>query len=179
PHGAKQAFAQATNPITVCSLGVTERLTINPQTLNTLIDALGTTPIAAYLPEMLRFYFEFHDSQGEGYLAQIHDLLTVMIALGKITFSTRKVTVDVEADSELMRGTTVADLRGHWGDRKSTRLNSSHVSISYAVFCLKKKNYIYINLNQQTVNNVADINCQAMDVHHLLVIDMLVIQDSA
>src|SRR5699024_12305749 len=29
-------------------------------------------------------------------------------------------------------------------DRKSTRLNSSHVSISYAVFCLKKKK-IYIN----------------------------------
>src|SRR5699024_11508106 len=26
-----------------------------------------------------------------------------------------------------------------WGDRKSTRLNSSHVSSSYAVFCLKKK----------------------------------------
>src|SRR5207249_5968950 len=26
------------------------------------------------------------------------------------------------------------------GDRKSTRLNSSHVSMSYAVFCLKKKN---------------------------------------
>src|SRR5699024_12286581 len=29
--------------------------------------------------------------------------------------------------------------RGHDRDRKSTRLNSSHVSISYAVFCLKKK----------------------------------------
>src|SRR3989442_11678282 len=28
------------------------------------------------------------------------------------------------------------------GDRKSTRLNSSHVRISYAVFCLKKKNRI-------------------------------------
>src|SRR5438309_5469301 len=27
----------------------------------------------------------------------------------------------------------------HRGDRKSTRLNSSHSSISYAVFCLKKK----------------------------------------
>src|SRR3712207_7865668 len=26
-----------------------------------------------------------------------------------------------------------------WGDRKSTRLNSSHPNISYAVFCLKKK----------------------------------------
>src|SRR5437868_15465419 len=30
-------------------------------------------------------------------------------------------------------------LRPADGDRKSTRLNSSHVSISYAVFCLKKK----------------------------------------
>src|SRR5438874_10971246 len=29
--------------------------------------------------------------------------------------------------------------RAHDGDRKSTRLNSSHVEISYAVFCLKKK----------------------------------------
>src|SRR5699024_12368594 len=28
---------------------------------------------------------------------------------------------------------------GTFGDRKSTRLNSSHVSISYAVFCLKQK----------------------------------------
>src|SRR6266540_5197975 len=27
----------------------------------------------------------------------------------------------------------------HRGDRKSTRLNSSHITISYAVFCLKKK----------------------------------------
>src|SRR5690606_42137244 len=30
-------------------------------------------------------------------------------------------------------------LRDAHGDRKSTRLNSSHVKISYAVFCLKKK----------------------------------------
>src|SRR5215208_7915105 len=29
--------------------------------------------------------------------------------------------------------------RSHARDRKSTRLNSSHVAISYAVFCLKKK----------------------------------------
>src|SRR5699024_12609094 len=31
------------------------------------------------------------------------------------------------------------DTPADWADRKSTRLNSSHVSISYAVFCLKKK----------------------------------------
>src|SRR3712207_8419523 len=30
------------------------------------------------------------------------------------------------------------------GDRKSTRLNSSHANISYAVFCLKKKKKVYI-----------------------------------
>src|SRR3712207_7731594 len=35
-------------------------------------------------------------------------------------------------------------------DRKSTRLNSSHANISYAVFCLKKKKYIHLHLS--TVN---------------------------
>src|ERR1039458_10555169 len=34
------------------------------------------------------------------------------------------------------------------GDRKSTRLNSSHLGISYAVFCLKKKNTVYIVLDR-------------------------------
>src|SRR3712207_8276895 len=34
------------------------------------------------------------------------------------------------------------------GDRKSTRLNSSHANISYAVFCLKKKN---ITLNSAQI----------------------------
>src|SRR5699024_12636071 len=49
------------------------------------------------------------------------------------------------------RGGVQADVDGFdAADRKSTRLNSSHVSISYAVFCLKKKIYaaksaIYIN----------------------------------
>src|SRR3712207_7839613 len=32
-------------------------------------------------------------------------------------------------------------------DRKSTRLNSSHANISYAVFCLKKKKNIILNLS--------------------------------
>src|SRR3712207_7399376 len=33
----------------------------------------------------------------------------------------------------------VTSLQMFWLDRKSTRLNSSHANISYAVFCLKKK----------------------------------------
>src|SRR3712207_7873878 len=36
------------------------------------------------------------------------------------------------------------ELRGGRGDRKSTRLNSSHANISYAVFCLKKKKWPYM-----------------------------------
>src|SRR5690606_40852963 len=37
-------------------------------------------------------------------------------------------------------GTTPSARRAQRLDRKSTRLNSSHVKISYAVFCLKKQN---------------------------------------
>src|SRR5690625_6107369 len=38
------------------------------------------------------------------------------------------------------RGMRVEPMDADHLDRKSTRLNSSHVAISYAVFCLKKKN---------------------------------------
>src|SRR6266540_6668954 len=37
------------------------------------------------------------------------------------------------------RGGVRGEPRGPGRDRKSTRLNSSHITISYAVFCLKKK----------------------------------------
>src|SRR5688572_31535401 len=36
-------------------------------------------------------------------------------------------------------------------DRKSTRLNSSHSQISYAVFCLKKKKKTYKNINNTQI----------------------------
>src|SRR5207249_4276045 len=45
--------------------------------------------------------------------------------------------------------------RGRGGDRKSTRLNSSHVSISYAVFCLKKKNKILVTYSAVTERSLA------------------------
>src|SRR5689334_23832734 len=44
-----------------------------------------------------------------------------------------------EADGFAGVGGEHAALEAPGGDRKSTRLNSSHSSISYAVFCLKKK----------------------------------------
>src|SRR5256885_10813164 len=48
----------------------------------------------------------------------------------KITALDRRYTAVIQALDDL--------------DRKSTRLNSSHLVISYAVFCLKKKNTIHI-----------------------------------
>src|SRR3989442_5123503 len=50
------------------------------------------------------------------------------------------------------------------GDRKSTRLNSSHVRISYAVFCLKKKKKESTSyINQQTPEVIHSL-CQKATV---------------
>src|SRR5215208_4424612 len=53
------------------------------------------------------------------------------------------------------RSPSRARARGTRGDRKSTRLNSSHVAISYAVFCLKKKN-TYHELHRWTDTTKGD-----------------------
>src|SRR5690349_23853072 len=45
----------------------------------------------------------------------------------------------VQPEIEQDGARTEGGLTDELGDRKSTRLNSSHVEISYAVFCLKKK----------------------------------------
>src|SRR5438045_6649898 len=39
----------------------------------------------------------------------------------------------------------------HTADRKSTRLNSSHLGISYAVFCLKKKKTLKKEISRETL----------------------------
>src|SRR3712207_8612228 len=50
-----------------------------------------------------------------------------------------------------------ASVAAPWGDgrvrrdRKSTRLNSSHANISYAVFCLKKKNNLQTSSSSRTI----------------------------
>src|SRR5690625_6995992 len=63
-------------------------------------------------------------------------------------------TSEMEKESVQMLGEMVGyekPFLGHLtSDRKSTRLNSSHVAISYAVFCLKKKKeYKQISTNRQ------------------------------
>src|SRR3712207_8305616 len=55
--------------------------------------------------------------------------------------------VGVEYEADALRDGAASDARDlvshRVEDRKSTRLNSSHANISYAVFCLKKKNNNY------------------------------------
>src|SRR5207249_9892275 len=57
--------------------------------------------------------------------------------LGEVELLVRQVALRVLAQ---LVGQDEQAVQEPGGDRKSTRLNSSHVSISYAVFCLKKKN---------------------------------------
>ena len=48
----------------------------------------------------MRFYWEFHESHGIGYTAQIHDLLTCLIACDAVDYAVEEValTVDTGAD---------------------------------------------------------------------------------
>src|SRR2546428_8687897 len=46
------------------------------------------------------------------------------------------------------------------GDRKSTRLNSSHDQISYAVFCLKKKKKYYTTLTSSTAIHLSHLHAR-------------------
>src|SRR3712207_7772125 len=58
--------------------------------------------------------------------------------------------LDVEAATPAEGAARIGQLAlavGSPGDRKSTRLNSSHANISYAVFCLKKNNNIHMSHN--------------------------------
>src|SRR2546430_6400705 len=72
------------------------------------------------------FFFFFNDTATtEIYTLSLHDALPIC--------SSRK-----NWASHLIRGSGSKSYSG-FGDRKSTRLNSSHSQISYAVFCLKKK----------------------------------------
>src|SRR6266852_6822990 len=77
------------------------------------------------LPSLLLFLFFFFNDTAttEIYTLSLHDALPILERFGKPK-------VAAEGGPPPRPGK----------DRKSTRLNSSHGSISYAVFCLKKKN---------------------------------------
>jgi len=144
PHAAKEVFAAYTAaaelgleseklPI-VCSLDTTERFEMQPEFLTRLAEEAGcekpelvqasdpegtlskaSIPLVRYLSDALRFYFEFHRHYDQGYIAHVHDYFAAGVAAGTLEYETHTATIDVETESQLLFGTTVADFRGLWG----------------------------------------------------------------
>src|SRR5690625_346719 len=68
------------------------------------------------------------------------DVLLSLNGIPVATLELKNQFTGQNAGNALKQYSTTRDSRDILLDRKSTRLNSSHVAISYAVFCLKKKN---------------------------------------
>src|SRR3712207_8331190 len=78
----------------------------------------------------------------------LHDALPILYQRDDDTVETAKRRLQVYFEQT----TPVIDYYRQQGvldeDRKSTRLNSSHANISYAVFCLKNNNLCYVYYNR-------------------------------
>src|SRR5690242_8081966 len=79
------------------------------------------------------FFFFNATATTEIYTLSLHDALPIRRSSTWATCGPRA------ASSTSRRPSCPGPPPPRWRDRKSTRLNSSHMSISYAVFCLKKK----------------------------------------
>jgi purine nucleosidase len=148
PHAAKEVYAAYRGlpadrlPI-VCSLDSTERMEMRPEHVRRLAAAAGCAVEELVLPEQseglrstsdntlvrhlsdaLRFYFEFHRHYDQGYLAHVHDYFAAGVAAGTLEYSTRPATVDVEVESAMLMGTTVADYRNLWNRPHNARIVS-------------------------------------------------------
>src|SRR3712207_9401296 len=90
-------------------------------------------------------FFFFNDTATtEIYTLSLHDALPISFIFDPLE-ENPYLTVDEDLEVRTPYSRTVVEAMRSipWADRKSTRLNSSHANISYAVFCLKKKK-IYI-----------------------------------
>src|SRR3712207_6900229 len=92
--------------------------------------------------------FFFNDTATtEIYTLSLHDALPILATVPSLLgWGKQRIRGRVDELLELVgldpdeyRDRYPAELSGGQQDRKSTRLNSSHANISYAVFCLKKK----------------------------------------
>jgi purine nucleosidase len=131
--GAAWGLERPTHVPIVLGLNLTENIAMTPALLSRLataaesssipmsvLDERGTrsvasNPLIAVLEDAMRFYFEFHFDQGEGYLAHLHDPLAAAVALDPDLVQCRPAAVDVELTGTLTRGMTIADWSNHWG----------------------------------------------------------------
>src|SRR2546428_2843098 len=95
-------------------------------------------------PVHLFFFFFFNDTATtEIYTLSLHDALPISCGAGRPRVH---ILVLYPHHGQADESAGFAGVGG-CGDRKSTRLNSSHDQISYAVFCLKKKKYLLKSLS--------------------------------
>src|SRR2546426_5222052 len=87
---------------------------------------------------ILQFFFFNDTATTEIYTLSLHDALPIS---PRTHGSGRPGEEGTPARAHDRMSSAVIKKRASPSDRKSTRLNSSHLVISYAVFCLKKKNY--------------------------------------
>src|SRR5260221_8178075 len=98
------------------------------------------------LPPIFLFFFFNDTATTEIYTLSLHDALPISftgIDLGQDCLALLFSEMGEEGHERVFRGTPIHTLHKIFLDRKSTRLNSSHTVISYAVFCLKKKTTAY------------------------------------
>jgi purine nucleosidase len=98
-------------------LDVTEQARLLPSHLDALIARTGAGPLATFLRDALRFYFEFHEHADGFYGAFIHDPLVVATALDPGLVRTQPASVDVDVSRGPGDGQTIADWRGTTGRR--------------------------------------------------------------
>lgn len=133
------AFGQAVHLPVINPLEATEAVIMTPESLKRIRSGPGDPQWRMWLDhlaEALRFYFEFHQLDGHGYLAHVHDPYVLAAALhwARATHQqpdqsapvpwaqTATTAVDVELTGTLTRGETVADWLGRWGKPPNAEL---------------------------------------------------------
>src|SRR5258708_22517694 len=118
--------------------------------------------LISILPFLLSFFFFFNDTATtEIYTLSLHDALPISPS-------------PLPEKSSACSDTSPASGRVSCGkDRKSTRLNSSHQIISYAVFCLKKKKLkknMRMCIDKGDIVSIHTCSCQRFDPMHTVAI---------
>src|SRR2546427_4616361 len=105
-------------------------------------------------------FFFFNDTATtEIYTLSLHDALPISESYVRSELAGAEFFARLKPARRLWRRRLVgrplpwfASEKAEQGDRKSTRLNSSHSQISYAVFCLKKKTWLHNDLHNARVS---------------------------
>src|SRR3712207_7316350 len=111
-------------------------------------------------PKYLFFFFFNDTATTEIYTLSLHDALPISRLADGVRRRARRRERDAGAADRQdpgprrQLGRRVRGARPRRRDRKSTRLNSSHANISYAVFCLKKKKKIPNNNISKNLYNI-------------------------